>query len=139
MFGSVRWSVGSRRVVDRGGRDRQVANRLFRLVDRVFDTRRAAVPRGSQRRAMMPESPPDVKHGIARAKPTGRTRGLLFTYPSRGGVRTPPRAACLAIATESTAMSAGVTPGTRAAWPRLRGRMRESFSRDSNRRAPSPW
>ena len=39
-------------------------------------------------------------------------------------------------ATLSTAMSAGVTPGTRDAWPRLWGRMRESFSRDSKRSAP---
>lgn len=61
-------------------------------------------------------------------------------YPPRSGAAGPWRGAPMrARATESTAMSAGVTPGTREAWPRLWGRMRESFSRDSNRRAARPW
>lgn len=37
--------------------------------------------------------------------------------------------------TDRTAMSAGVTPGMREAWPRFSGRIRESFSLDSKRSA----
>lgn len=37
--------------------------------------------------------------------------------------------------TDRTAMSAGVTPGTREAWPRFSGWIRESFSLDSKRSA----
>ena len=75
------------------------------------------------------------RHGSPATKASRATRGQIAcfislpkTHPRRGHTR----GCCVRLShTERMAMSAGVTPDTREAWPRSRGRTAESFSRDS--------